>query len=121
MNPRPLIFAHLVKVLEFNQVALVQSPPAPAKHPYFVGPNKDAAFFPYSSGPVHYLDRPYADAELLPVKLIHSVIKHLKVDRDQFWKDVAAVAPGAQVQVKQPVAKHAEAAQIEVKTTNIPK
>lgn len=91
MKPQPLRFLHLVKVFEFNKISLVQSPPAPAGSPYFIGSSKAEAFFPYSSGPVQYLDRDYADEELVPVRLIHSLVKHLKMDRERFWMDAAAL------------------------------
>lgn len=93
MTPCPLLFAQLVKVLKFNQVSLVTSPPAPTNMMYFVGSSKNEAFFPYSSGPVHYLDRCYDEQELIPVKLIHSLVKHLKIDRTHFWEDANALIP----------------------------
>ena len=91
MKPQPLRFLHVVRVLEFNKVSIIKSPPAPVGSVYFIGSSKDDAFFPYSSGPVHYLDREYEDQELLPVRLIHSWVKHLKLNRDAFWQDAAAL------------------------------
>jgi len=116
MVPHPLSFAQLIKVLAFNQISLVKSPPAPEKHPYFVGPNKAAAFFPYSSGPVQYLDRPYDDSEMLPVKLIHSIVKHMGLERERFWKDVDAVAAHVTALAEQPKGGLAKVAQVELKT-----
>jgi hypothetical protein len=92
MIPRPLSFAHLIKVMEFNSISLVRSPPAPNGCLYFIGSSRADSFFPYSSGPVHYLDRCYGDDELMPVKLINSLAKHLRIDRDQFWQDAEALA-----------------------------
>jgi hypothetical protein len=92
MIPRPLSFAHLVKVMEFNSVALVRSPPAPTGCMYFIGSSRADSFFPYSSGPVHHLDRYYEDGEMIPVRLINSLAKHLGIDRDQLWRDADALA-----------------------------
>jgi hypothetical protein len=119
MNPRPLSFAHLVKVLEFNQVAFVTSPPAHPKHPYFVGPLKDPAFFPYATGPVKYLDRAYEMTEMLPVRFIHSVIKHLQIDPSKFWKDAEAVAAQVPAKTAQQFATKIETAEVEVKATRL--
>jgi hypothetical protein len=91
MEPKPITFSLLVKVLQFNEVSFVCSPPAPSGRPYFIGSSKSEAFFPYVSGPVKYLDREYSDVELIPVKLCHSLAKHLKIERDQFWRDAAAL------------------------------
>jgi hypothetical protein len=78
--------------MSFNDVTLVTCPPAPRGSAYFVGSAKSESFFPYVSGPVHYLDREYQDTELIPVKLTNSLAKHLKIDREKFWKDADAVA-----------------------------
>lgn len=92
MEPKPITFAHLVRVMQFNEVSYVASPPAPSGRPYFIGSAKSDSFFPYISGPVQYLDREYADDELVPVKLTNSLAKHLKIDREKFWGDANAVA-----------------------------
>jgi len=91
MTPRPLRFLHVVRVFAFNKVSLIKSPPAPARSMYFIGSSRDDAFFPYGSGPVHYLDREYGDDEMVPVRLIHSLAKHLKLKRETFWADAAAL------------------------------
>lgn len=93
MTPRPIRFAQLAKVLKFfHNVELVKSPPAPTNSMYFIGSDRDEAFFPYCSGPVHYLDRAYEDSELIPIKLIYSLLKHLHIARDEFWKEVSTMA-----------------------------
>ena len=91
MEPKPILFSHLVRVMQFNEVSFVPCPPAPSGRPYFIGSAKSDAFFPYISGPVKYLDREYANDELIPVKLSNSLAKHLKIDRDKFWKDADAL------------------------------
>ncbi len=91
MKPQPIRFAHLVKTLEFNKISLVRSPPAPSRCMYFIGSERADAFFPYQSGPVQYLDREYRNDEMIPVRLIHSLAKHLKLEWDKFWRDADAV------------------------------
>lgn len=103
MNPQPITFSLLVRVFQHNAIDLVVSPPAPTGCMYFVGSQKSEAFFPYSSGPVHYLDRVYDGAELIPVKLAHSLCKHLMVSLDRFWKDADALM--AQAELPIPVRK----------------
>jgi hypothetical protein len=89
--PKPITFAHLVRIMRFNDISFVPSPPAPSGRPYFIGSSKSEAFFPYISGPVKYLDREYENDELIPVKLSHSLAKHLKIDREMFWRDAEAL------------------------------
>ena len=65
-----------------------------------MGSAKAESFFPYNSGPVHYLDCEYADDEMIPVKLANSLAKHLKINREKFWQDVDAVASQVQMPLK---------------------
>jgi len=51
-------------------------------------------------GPVHYLDRDYEDDEMVPVKLVNSLAKHLKINLEKFWQDADALASLEQMPLK---------------------